>query len=172
MITLLQRDNKHIVAPTIFPDGTSQVWKLPEWALWESGKQVHVTWNFEAEREIIDILSLSKLCHFSVLNIPYLPYARQDKQVSNNSTFNLLVFSELINSLDTYPTTYDVHSDAACYLDGLYNIVPQYFHKKVIEKVKPNYIIFPDTGAAIRYPHLKDLPHIILRKLGTKLLGK
>lgn len=173
MITIFRGSKSHVVVPTIFPDQTSQVWKLPEWALSESGKQVHVTWNFENEREIIDLLSLERLCDFTVLNIPYLPYARQDKGATNNSTFNLSVFADLTDLLDVDIKTFDVHSSEAEYLIvDLKNTSPKSFHKKVIEKVNPNYIVFPDLGAFNRYPNLRHLPNIIFEKTRNQKTGE
>lgn len=173
MITIFRGSLTHIVTPTIFPDGTSQVWKLPEWAL---EKQVHVTWNFENEREIIDLISLSKLVDFTVLNIPYLPFARQDKDISNSSTFNLLVLRDLLWLIDEDLDiiTVDVHSDSAYQLFGysFNNKSPKNFHMDVIEQTHPAYIVFPDKGASERYPYLKKYPHVIFEKERDQATGK
>lgn len=51
--------NGFVIKPTIFPDGTSQVWKLPEGLL--SNNYVAITWYFEAERELLDVFSIRAL---------------------------------------------------------------------------------------------------------------
>ena len=151
----------HTIEPTIFPDGTSQVWKLPKQIMmaWE----VHVTWSFEAEREIIDILSLRKLlppCKFH-LHIPYMPYARQDKEVSNDSTFNLAVIADLINSLQADSvTSIDVHNayETRSLINDFTNISPRLFHDAIISKSAPHCLVFPDYGAVARYKaYMEDI---------------
>src|SRR5271165_3139520 len=105
-----------IVRPTIFPDGTSQVWKLDDAIL--RRPFYSIVWNFEAEREIFDLHSLVTLLRWGnpynvrfKLHIPYLPYGRQDKTISNDTTFNLAVFASLINNLGLdYVTSVDVHN--------------------------------------------------------------
>src|SRR5271165_6478993 len=92
---------EYIVIPTIFPDNTSQCWKLPNEFL--NSLSVKVTWNFENERELIDLLSLKKLLYRAKnthLHIPYLPFARQDKNISNETTFNLHILAELLNMMN------------------------------------------------------------------------
>lgn len=172
MITITNGENSHVVVPTIFPDSTSQVWKLPEWAL---KKQVHVNWFFENEREIIDLISLSNLVDFTVLNIPYLPYARQDKDINNSSTFNLKVLRDLLWLIDEdlHVRTFDVHNDYQTKLlfDNFTNVEAIDFHKDVLKKVKPTYIVFPDNGAWFRYPHLYSHPYIIFEKNRNSLSG-
>lgn len=154
---------EHVLTPTIFPDGTSQVWKLPEEIL--QAKQIQFIWNFEAEREIIDLYSLVGLiCEKDdkksiSLHIPYLPYARQDKQINNNSTFNLYVLSDLLNSLNfTEVTAVDVHNveKTKKLINNFKNISVEYIHKNLIEKYKPNLIICPDYGAYLRYSELEN----------------
>jgi len=86
--------NGHIITPTIFPDGTSQVWKLKD-DLWKSSN--FIEWKFEQEREIFDLLGLCRLKPINsklYIDIPFLPFARQDKCPNNNRTFNLYVFNK------------------------------------------------------------------------------
>lgn len=143
---------EHIVKPTIFPDGTSQVWKLPEEII--NSLNVKVTWNFEAERELIDLASLRKLFTKNTnihVHIPYLPYARQDKQTSNNLTFNLKVFALFLNSLKfNIITAVDVHNE---YTTG--RLIQNFKNIKVDSLIntvlKNNLIIYPDDGASLRY---------------------
>jgi hypothetical protein len=89
------------VIPTIFPDGTSQVWKLPDEILERSN--VTVTWKFSSEAEVMHLAQLRAILQVyrvtAHLEIRYLPYARQDKGVSNASTFALTPFASLLNAM-------------------------------------------------------------------------
>lgn len=145
------------VKPTIFPDKTSQVWKIPEELF--NKKIIYLKWNFEEERELIDLASIRAL--FDVppeLYIPYLPYARQDKEVSNTSTFNLRTFAHILNSLEFYKViAFDVHNpkvteELICRFE---NILPEAQLIQVHLEVQPDYIIFPDEGAKKRYPFIE-----------------
>ena len=81
--------NGIILNITTFSDKTTQVWKLTNLK-----NSLHVVWDFENESEIIHLAQLKDLADasgidFSTLLISYLPYARQDKEVSNETTFAL-----------------------------------------------------------------------------------
>lgn len=169
------------IKPTIFPDGTSQVWKLNP-ALLEQTRYV-VDWRFESEREIIDLLSLREL-FYEVhggwwdwdLFVPYLPYARQDKDVSNESTFNLHVFAELIDWLQfNRIISVDVHNDKVCknLIADFYNQSVDAFHLDAIEKCEATCLVFPDKGAKDRYDILryKGLDSITFKKVRDPLTG-
>src|SRR5437016_2062705 len=117
--------NKWLLKSTVFPDGTSQVWNLQPEIL--QANVINITWNFEQEREILDLMSLSMLIPsaYKNLHIPYLPYARQDKDISNDSTFNLHFICKLINHLSCDKVTaVDVHNPklAAKLIDNFKNI--------------------------------------------------
>lgn len=83
--------NGHEVDTTIFPDKTSQVWKLPDDLLETVYKnnEAQVTWDFESESEFLWLAQLKTLLDTYTknvnLSIPYLPYGRQDKRVENPS---------------------------------------------------------------------------------------
>lgn len=139
------------VKPSIFPDGTSQMWHLPETLI--KSKTCIVEWYFEAEREIIDLLSLRMLLSDQKwsLHIPYLPYGRQDKTCNNESTFNLQVLENILEHLDcTIVSSVDIHG----FSEGFFNVEVADFHQWVINKFQPNYLVFPDRGAKNRYPYL------------------
>jgi len=142
------------LTPTIFPDGTSQVWKLPGWVF--EFKQLDITWNFETEREVLDLLSLRKILpdHVIDLHIPYLPYARQDKLPSNESTFNLSMFADLINSLRCREvTSVDAHNPdyTARLIHNFRNVSVSAIHRLVVFENKIDFVVFPDKGALHRY---------------------
>lgn len=163
MIKLLAFNNRQfstkecIITPTIFPDQSSQVWKLPEEML--GHKEYKIIWNFQEEREIFDILSVNKLLAENAtveLHIPYLPFARQDKKISNTATFNLEVFAGILNIGNFKEVTaVDVHNPERTkeLITNFRNITVEHSHENLVGKFKPDYIIFPDKGASHRYNH-------------------
>ena len=177
MIIIKAANYNWTLTPTMFPDGTSQVWKLPEGIVQCSS--VDVEWRFDSEREIIDLLSLSKLLknQLNTLHIPYLPYARQDKEISNTSTFNLEVFADLVNMMGfTRITSFDVHNPYKTenLIDNFHNIGPNEFHEEVVAVSKPDFIVFPDAGAAERYCNsgIAHIPKIVCDKVRDQMTGK
>lgn len=172
MIIVTDGSNKHVITPTIFPDGTSQVWKLPEWAV---EKDVKVTWFFENEAEIFHLMQLNRLVNSIQLNVPFLPYARQDKVVSNDSTFARSVFEQLLNSSMFNSVvevkTVDVHSNSLEFLYGFKSRDVVDFHHYALSETRPTYVVFPDAGAAKRYEYLKELPHIVFEKVRDQTTG-
>lgn len=178
MITVRTSVGSCTVTPTIFPDGTSQVWKLPDHVV--AASRACIDWRFESERELIDIVSLSRLinpyCTLE-LNVPYLPYARQDKDVSNTSTFNLEVLAHILNGANFESiTALDVHNVKRTedLIDRFANQSPSRFHEHVLEQVKPDFIVFPDAGAAERYssePCFACRPVLVCDKVRDQLSG-
>ena len=51
--------NGHIITPTIFPDKTSQVWKLEQ--DWFFPTNNVITWEFENEAEFMQLAQLNDL---------------------------------------------------------------------------------------------------------------
>jgi ribose-phosphate pyrophosphokinase len=177
MITVATANSSYVLKPTIFPDGTSQVWKLPEDILLSSS--VDIDWRFESEREVLDLLSLRKLLGPLAavsLHVPYMPYARQDKEVSNSSTFNFEVIADLINSMNFYKvSSNDVHNPlkAGSLIKNFVNIYPTEFQEYVIKASEPDYIVFPDVGAQDRYNEdLNQYSHIVCDKTRNQLTGE
>lgn len=173
MIKVKAGEKEITLTPTIFPDGTSQIWKLDPEIL--SARSYLITWNFESEREIIDLYSFMKLLRDSnpgytdfmvtfsgpipsrpyvALHIPYLPYGRQDKKIGNDATFNLSVFANLINALEfNAVVTLDAHNPETTkkLIKNFVNMPPSEVHKKIISQLEPTFIVFPDKGAMERY---------------------
>ena len=156
MIVVTNNNSKQIIQPTRFPDGTSQVWKLNIAAFQKA--PVKIVWHFEEEAELIWVNQLSTLLQAEGLAIqelymPYLPYARQDKAVSNNSTFAKTVFIDMlfkagigkISALDAHSAHAQVFS---------YSAKP--YIAQAIENFKPEVLVFPDAGAFNRYGQMLD----------------
>lgn len=170
--------NGILIKPTIFPDGTSQVWKLPKKLL--ESKFLELEWKFQAERELFDLFSLRELLPSTkfFLFMDFLPYGRQDKPVSNDSTFNLRTFAKLINQLGCERVTaYDPHNLPECrrLILNFYDTSAYRFHKRAVEQVKPDFILFPDAGANFRYAswfHSSDYLSITLQKRRNTKTGK
>lgn len=152
--------NDHIIIPTIFPDRSSQVWKLQDGLIQES--ENHIIWEFEHEGEFIHLAQLCDLilwhCKVQstvVLEMPYFPYARQDKKVSNDATFARSTFISLLRALPGIKEyrTLDVHSSL---MEGsrFKNESPVSYIKAAIRAVGPTVIVFPDKGASVRYGDL------------------
>ena len=172
--------NENEITPTIFPDGTSQVWKLG--FNYKELKNYHIKWDFEEESELFHLAQLVKLLRHGTiprqitLTIPYLPYGRQDKHISDESTFALRVFSDLINNLNFDKVfTVDAHSDEA---EKLINNLVNYSTKDRINEVLAltlaDTIAYPDTGAFNRYSpfHLKSpINKVIGHKKRDQLTG-
>lgn len=142
------------ITPTIFPDKTSQVWKIDESILKSS--PVDIWWEFESEAELLHLAQLKTLLdHFncsSRLHIPYLPYARQDKDISNEATFALHSFMDLLNSLCFEAvTSFDAHSSVSKGIFNFVNIDPILSIKDAMNDARPDCVVFPDKGAMDRY---------------------
>jgi ribose-phosphate pyrophosphokinase len=158
------RSNRHVISSTIFPDGTSQVWKLPDWII-SPGLHVTLTWHFEQERELVDLMSFAALKGAALIELvlPYLPYARQDKPVDNSSTFNLHVFVGFLRGLRFKNiVVYSPHSTEA--LEGLE------VREVAFDGIDPDVstvVVFPDESALKRYganPELASRRRFVFKK--------
>lgn len=179
MITIINKNTVQKVTPTIFPDGTSQVWRLDLDRYKSDGNKnssVKIVWNFEKEAELVWVNQLIVLLDsaeivIDELYIPYLPYARQDKSVSNTSTFAKTVFlrSLLADSVGKL-STLDAHSEHAAIKS--YSAEP-YINKAILE-FKPDVLVFPDAGAYERYQNQieqSDVAVLVLDKVRDQATG-
>ena len=172
--------NNYEVKATIFPDGTSQVWKLPEEFLSHDIKLHRIYWEFQSESEIFHIMQLNTLLKYAripcdiTLEMPYLPYARQDKNISNNTTFALHTFASIINSMRfTKVIVKDAHSSVACGL--INNLVDLFPLNEILDTIgccDSDAIALPDKGAYDRYSkEFKDIHTIIGHKARDQVTG-
>jgi len=147
------------IKPTLFPDKTSQVWQLTDelmTALYKEG-MCTIKWEFESEAEFIHLAQLKTLldtrCPYITLDMPYLPYARQDKWVANETTFALRTFASLLNTLNfTEVHVLDAHNNLrANMILNLVDDSPKKYIEQAFEKSGANLILFPDAGAKLRY---------------------
>lgn len=185
MIKLLVNDEEVKFTITIFPDGTSQVWKmdrLPITTFGAPNDDIKILWLFENEAELFHVVQLAHLIEAEygsvgpTLVVPYLPYGRQDKDVANNLSFSLKTFKNVLyNANITRIETFDAHSKS----DMVYSTEPTAFHQSL---PKYDVIAFPDKGAADRYGSgvFKESTVVYFEKvrnqstgdiIGLKLLG-
>lgn len=145
---------------TIFPDNTSQVWKLSEEILKKTN--VTITWKFESEEEFLHLAQLKCLLDKygikSNLKLTYLPYARQDKEVSNDRTFALRPFAKLLNSLSFEEIfIMDPHSNVALELiNSSVAEFPELELASVFHETKFDLVCYPDKGAVEKYSKIYD----------------
>lgn len=157
--------NGEQVPITVFPDGTHQVWKLtdPQIEYIRTSKEIEVLWEFQSQAEVFDIMQLLDLIidrpHYDrdqllVLNCPYLPYARQDKGISNSSCFALTTLTySLLTSFDIIRVV-DVHNPLFfedCFMFSIENTFPIEVINSIVSKENVDLIVFPDEGAMKRY---------------------
>jgi hypothetical protein len=141
------------IAPTIFPDGTSQVWKLGDLISPLCNK---VVWEFSREAELIHICQLSELLNKytanNFLEITYLPYARQDKEVSDDTTFAFTTFRTILVRSTRFRSisVFDPHNYAAAVQAGFLVIQPEREIKKALEETNSTLVVFPDASAHIK----------------------
>ena len=176
MITITTQDLDTLtVSPTIFPDGTIQVWKLPESML--RSETVVVTWEYENDSEFFVLAQLKTLLDeydsLASLSIYYLPYARQDKDIANDATFGLHTFAKLLNSLN-FLTIYilDPHSEIA--LSLIKNSTAMFPGGDIANfflESNLDYVCYPDAGAKDKYEKIYNLPSIHANKLRDPLTG-
>lgn len=169
--------NDYRVKATIFPDKTSQVWKLP---LLEENTVV-IRWEFHSEDEFMHLAQLVDLVRSYKptrleLYMPYLPYARQDKEITNETTFALRTFAKLLNSLEfDSVTSVDAHSDSAKKLITNFQDCSSLNFKLnfYVEVSSPTLLCFPDVGALNRYKGIikKDIPACSFSKIRDQDTG-
>lgn len=150
---------------TKFPDGTSQVWHVDKIFEYADNVEIQFLWE-NNEAEVIHFLMLLDLVSYDennynsiLLTIPYMPYARQDKEINNYTTFALNTFYKMLNSIVSDRKkikieTFDLHGYNN--LPVAMNIRPFFYH--VVETFKPDVIFYPDKGAYTRYnKHVNEI---------------
>ena len=169
--------NGQALAVTQFPDKTSQVWHLPSGPIDPSCNFVHVKWEYSSEAEIMHLAQLKALLDSlnikSALRIMYLPYARQDKEVSNDATFALRPFASILNSLNFQEVILvDPHSEIALELiNSSRAVYPADEIKKVVELTSSELFCYPDKGARTKYSKVYTQTFIYGEKVRDQSTG-
>lgn len=170
--------NEYVIEPTIFPDGTSQVWKLPGYLDYVRETDISILWVFENEAEFVHLMQLCNLLGYTYeaksihVVMPYLPYARQDKDISNDATFALHTFLNTLGIWADNITLFDPHSDVYKEYFPNANIVDAHGHILAAKARSDSTVLcFPDKGAAERYHFEKDL-QVVLGKTRDQQTGE
>jgi ribose-phosphate pyrophosphokinase len=172
MITIGNRQ----VPTTLFPDNTSQVWHLPDEIF--TLPVIHIVWTFSLESEFLQLAQLKTLLDAkgikATLELPYLPYGRQDKEVSNESTFALRTFARQLNTLAfECVTIHDPHSRTA--LELIDRSVAAYPKEEIyrVFSETADLICYPDAGARTKYSEVyPGLPFIYGEKVRDQKSGQ
>jgi ribose-phosphate pyrophosphokinase len=166
---------------TLFPDNTSQVWKLNQISYQSECKcgecSATVSWEFSNEAEFMHLaqlkMLLDKLAIPARLSLKYLPYGRQDKEVKDDTTFALRTFAKLLNSLHFEEVTIqDPHSNIA--LDLINNsraIYPIFKIEKILGILDASTICYPDKGAVEKYSKIYPWVYLYGNKVRDQATG-
>jgi ribose-phosphate pyrophosphokinase len=148
--------NGNPVNTTLFPDNTSQVWKIPTLEIPDTN-WVHVKWDFSHEGEFIQLAQLKQLLDKrgfrAALRLSYLPYGRQDKEVSNDATFALRTFNKYIDFMDWDEIiVMDPHSSVIMdYVRNVRAVYPIQELEKTLAHTVSTLVCYPDKGALEKY---------------------
>lgn len=181
MINLTTGGKNYKIIPTHFPDGTSQVWKIPDLKV---GGWADIEWFYREDSELLQVAQLVDLLKSFdkglgiALYVPYLPYARQDKAISNETTFAGKTFIKLLTSLELSSIyVFDVHNEDLVINDKIYNIRNEEAGPS-FNGLRDNYdvVVFPDKGAHNRYlsqfpKYTKTLTFEKVRDPSTGVIG-
>lgn len=167
------------ITPTIFPDGTSQVYKVQEITKnYRNCTEAEIIWQFENEAELMHVAELSDLLDsyigyprpFKILNIPFLPYGRQDKPISNSTTFAQRTFTKLIDAMEfDRVISFDVHG--VCAIKNLHKLSAVPIITNIFKDNGYDIVALPDGGAAERY-YIEDVPSVHAIKERDPRTGK
>lgn len=100
--------------------------------------------------QVVDALRAVDPVQYLVLEIPYLPYARQDRYCKVGESFALREFAKILNSFDfDCVISWDVHSEVALNVVNNLYIIRQSDLLCSFDKFDDyDYLIAPDAGAA------------------------
>lgn len=162
---------------TLFPDNTSQVWHVSQLEIPDTN-WVHIVWEFSHEGEFMHLAQLKALLDAKgfdcTLRIKYLPYGRQDKSITNESTFALTVFASLLNSCDFKDIIiHDPHSEAA--IKMIHNsraVWPTREVQRFVNMTNSDILCYPDAGALDKYNKIYQEPYVYGQKVRDQATGK
>ena len=158
---------------TVFPDKTTQVWNIPEDLI---TPVVNVEWVYEGDYEIFQLIQLADLLNSRrssvYLFVDFMPYSRQDKEVSNKTTFAFTTLKNLLGIYFDKVYTIDIHNPMSLKFSNIESALPISSIEKCIDEVKPDFIAFPDKGASKRGYPTKGVPTIFLEKTRNQSTGQ
>lgn len=163
--------NDKIVEINHFPDGALLLKENVKDVCSDKDRKMIIRWNYENNEELLVIYFLTKHIRKSsidkiILDMPYIPNARQDRTVNEEDVFTLKYFAELINSLKfSEVRVLDAHSNVSLALiNNVKLLSPKPYIEKVIsiikeERGKEPLMFYPDEGAGKRYGGMISLPY-------------
>lgn len=178
---------------TKFPDGTHQVWKLSDELMKKISEQqghsgptapveIEIQWDYSSDEEFLSVCQLADLIMECVDNVyltlycPFLPYGRQDKDITNNTCFGLHTFVYLVNCFFDKIKTVDIHNPSFFNDEfktiTLENISAEPNIQKIIDQNEYNVILYPDKGASGRYTQLSAKEIVVADKIRNQLTGE
>lgn len=153
-----------------FPDGTLLL-KSDIKELACDDDSITIKWNYENNEELVALYFLTNNIKASgfkniILDMPYIPNARQDRVKNDEDVFTLKYFAQMLNSLSfSEVRVLDAHSNVSLALiDNVKLVFPKEYIYKVIEKIKGDnaenpLMFYPDEGASKRYSGMIPLPY-------------
>jgi ribose-phosphate pyrophosphokinase len=115
--------------------------------------EVGVDFKFEKTEEIIELMLLvNALRHIKAvlkyINVPFLPFARQDRIAVEGECFSLEVICDVLNSFNCQINVEDLHSHVAnALLKNCNETKQEYLVFNTECTLKRHYLISPDGGA-------------------------
>lgn len=160
---------------TKFPDGTTQVWKLPHEQL-ISGHNL-IEWEFESDAELMPLVQLVLLLNskgiFPHLMMSYPAYGRQDKEISNQTTFGLHALAHVLNSLD-FKTVNVIDPHSKEYERLIKHCLPDYKAHTVqsaFSMTDSDIACYPDNGALEKYIDIHSYLYVHGEKIRDAATG-
>lgn len=159
---MIRLDDK-VIEPGYFPDGTLLVKYLVS-----KEKEATITWLFQNNEEFLVILFLVNHLRAHgvediVLNMPYIPNARQDRVKRKEDIFTLKYFAKAINDLQFKKVcVLDPHSYVSeALIDRICVESPKSYINKALKSIGKEDVMlfFPDEGAMKRYADMFDRPY-------------
>lgn len=132
-----------------YPCGEMQV----RFESYDPDRPVGITFKFDCNEEILELLFLvdalkREKVDIRWIQIPYMPYSRQDRVCTRGDSFSLKVLVDLLNNLQIPIYTCDPHSDVMYALFNDLHVITQddiFFPQMQMEE--PFWLISPDGGA-------------------------
>lgn len=158
--------NDQIIMPEQFGDGTlkCEIPKLPLQIGIGGQDTKRISWFYDNDTELFLLICLVdwlKEYYPSAprhLFMPYVPHARQDREVSFR-LFTLKSFAKIINSLGFERVLYcDPHSDVTCALIDR----GDYTYSPFMVSYADYAVMYPDAGAAKKYSSFEDVKSPII----------
>lgn len=137
-----------------FNGGEEHVKLLPEKHIFNNqhlSVEAHITSSSDLMKLLLVKDAADRMCkpRTSVLRIPYIPYARQDRVCVNGEALSIKVVCDLINSMNfDNVVVVDPHSDVAPALINNVTIVEQWEAFRCRDISSQEVLIVPDAGAA------------------------